>query len=217
MKPMEIQTKIDIGSISPSPYNPRVTLEKGSREYQDIEASLEAYGLIEPIVVNDVNMHIIGGHQRWQVLKDRGETEIACAMVHIEDPEREKALCLALNKISGDWDMDKLKDLLRDDDVFSFPTGFTADEISLDEMLEGSEEALAEAMGGEEDPGQDEEPEPPDDTQVEISTRIIISNNYKFKVDATRYYKLIERLRDKGMFEKNDIVAELIRRLMSND
>ena len=121
MKPMEIQTKIDIGSISPSPYNPRVTLEKGSREYQDIEASLEAYGLIEPIVVNDVNMHIIGGHQRWQVLKDRGETEIACAMVHIEDPEREKALCLALNKISGDWDMDKLKDLLRDDDVFSFP------------------------------------------------------------------------------------------------
>jgi len=214
---MEIQTKIDIGSISPSPYNPRVTLEKGSREYQDIEASLEAYGLIEPIVVNDVNMHIIGGHQRWQVLKDRGETEIACAMVHIEDPEREKALCLALNKISGDWDMDKLKDLLRDDDVFSFPTGFTADEISLDEMLEGSEEALAEAMGGEEDPGQDEEPEPPDDTQVEISTRIIISNNYKFKVDATRYYKLIERLRDKGMFEKNDIVAELIRRLMSND
>ena len=217
MKPMEIQTKIDIGSISPSPYNPRVTLEKGSREYQDIEASLEAYGLIEPIVVNDVNMHIIGGHQRWQVLKDRGETEIACALVHIEDPEREKALCLALNKISGDWDMDKLKDLLRDDDVFSFPTGFTADEISLDEMLEGSEEALAEAMGGEEDPGQDEEPEPPDDTQVEISTRIIISNNYKFKVDATRYYKLIERLRDKGMFEKNDIVAELIRRLMSND
>lgn len=217
MKPMEIQTKIDIGSISPSPYNPRVTLEKGSREYQDIEASLEAYGLIEPIVVNDVNMHIIGGHQRWQVLKDRGETEIACAMVHIEDPEREKALCLALNKISGDWDMDKLKDLLRDDDVFSFPTGFTADEISLDEMLEGSEEALAEAMGGEEDPGQDEEPEPQDDTQVEISTRIIISNNYKFKVDATRYYKLIERLRDKGMFEKNDIVAELIRRLMSND
>lgn len=217
MKPMEIQTKIDIGSISLSPYNPRVTLEKGSREYQDIEASLEAYGLIEPIVVNDVNMHIIGGHQRWQVLKDRGETEIACAMVHIEDPEREKALCLALNKISGDWDMDKLKDLLRDDDVFSFPTGFTADEISLDEMLEGSEEALAEAMGGEEDPGQDEEPEPPDDTQVEISTRIIISNNYKFKVDATRYYKLIERLRDKGMFEKNDIVAELIRRLMSND
>lgn len=138
-------------------------------------------------------------------------------MVHIEDPEREKALCLALNKISGDWDMDKLKDLLRDDDVFSFPTGFTADEISLDEMLEGSEEALAEAMGGEEDPGQDEEPEPTDDTQVEISTRIIISNNYKFKVDATRYYKLIERLRDKGMFEKNDIVAELIRRLMSND
>jgi len=214
---MEIQTKIDIGSISPSPYNPRVTLEKGSREYQDIEASLEAYGLIEPIVVNDVNMHIIGGHQRWQVLKDRGETEIACAMVHIEDPEREKALCLALNKISGDWDMDKLKDLLRDDDVFSFPTGFTADEISLDEMLDGSEEALAKAMGGEEDPGQDEEPEPQDDTQVEISTRIIISNNYKFKVDATRYYKLIERLRDKGMFEKNDIVAELIRRLMSND
>ena len=27
MKPMEIQTKIDIGSISPSPYNPRLTLE----------------------------------------------------------------------------------------------------------------------------------------------------------------------------------------------
>jgi len=214
---MKIQTKVDICSISPSPFNPRVALEKGSKEYRDIEASLESYGMIEPIVVNEVNMHIIGGHQRWQVLKDMGETEIPCTMIHIEEPEREKALCLALNKISGDWDMDKLKDLLRDDEVFSFPTGFTADEISLDDMLESAEGDLEAAMDEEEDPGQDDEPAAAEESQTEISTRIIISNNYKFKVDASRYYKLIERLRDQGKFEKSDIVAELIRRLMSND
>ncbi len=214
---MKIQTKVDICSISPSPFNPRVALEKGSKEYRDIEASLESYGMIEPIVVNEVNMHIIGGHQRWQVLKDMGETEIPCTMIHIEEPEREKALCLALNKISGDWDMDKLKDLLRDDEVFSFPTGFTADEISLDDMLESAEDDLEATMDGEEDLDQDDEPAAAEESQAEISTRIIISNNYKFKVDASRYYKLIERLRDQGKFEKSDIVAELIRRLMSND
>ena len=217
MRSMDIQMQIDICSISPSPFNPRVEVEKGSKEYRDIAESLEAYGMIEPIVVNEVNMHIIGGHQRWQILKDMGKTEIPCTMVRIEQPEREKALCLALNKISGDWDMEKLQSLLRVGDVFSFPTCFTSDEIALEEMLGGEEEGAWDPLEDPKYPGHDGGLEGGGDSRLETSIPIIISSNYKFKVKASRYDKLIERLRDKGMFEKKDIVEELIRRLMSSD
>lgn len=115
---------VDINELHESEFNPRIKLEKTSKEYQQIAASIQEFGFVEPLVVNEHNMCVIGGHQRLQVLKDSGATEVECVMINETDPEREKALCVALNKIKGDWDMEKLAYLLGDDDVSVFPTGF---------------------------------------------------------------------------------------------
>ncbi len=56
---------------------------------------------------------MVGGHQRLKVLMDMGVTEVECVVVELNE-EREKALNIALNKISGDWDKDKLMLLISD-------------------------------------------------------------------------------------------------------
>jgi len=76
-------------------------------------------------------MTIIGGHQRLTVAIDLGYTEVPCAVVDI-DKTREKALNIALNKITGAWDETLLADLLKDIQESSFDlgkTGFEPPEI----------------------------------------------------------------------------------------
>jgi ParB-like chromosome segregation protein Spo0J len=55
-------------------------------------------------------MTIIGGHQRLNVAIDLGYTEVPCAVVDV-DKVSEKALNIALNKITGSWDEAMLADL----------------------------------------------------------------------------------------------------------
>lgn len=211
---MEIR-ELAIADVKDSEFNPRVKLQKGSPEYEKIKASIAEFGFVEPIVVNDVNMTCLGGTQRKQVCQDEGAETIPAVIVHIEDPAKEKKLCIALNRISGDWDMDKLAALLLDDDVTGFFTGFDEGEVDLSAYLpdDGAESSI-EDMLGEEEPEEEEAPEP---QQYEIVTRVIISNNYKFNVSAVKYYNLIEGFRDNGLFEREDIINELKRRLMTND
>lgn len=67
--------------------------------------------MVEPIIWNKRTGHIVGGHQRYEILCARGIKEIEVSVVDL--PEREeKALNLALNKISGQWDDCKLENLL---------------------------------------------------------------------------------------------------------
>ena len=76
-------------------------------------------------------MTIIGGHQRLTVAMELGYTEVPCAVVDI-DKTREKALNIALNKITGAWDDSLLADLLKDIEDSNFDlgkTGFDPPEI----------------------------------------------------------------------------------------
>ena len=123
--------KIRLEDLHETPFNPRVKLTPDSKEYKNIAASIQEFGMVEPLVVNRHNMNVIGGHQRLQVLKDRDVEEIECVVIEETDPVKEKALCVALNKIKGEWDMDKLAELLADDDVSVFPTGFEDGEVDL--------------------------------------------------------------------------------------
>ena len=52
---MKIET-LNIADIRASSFNPRITLEKGSREYEAIAASIREFGFVEPLVVNSHNM-----------------------------------------------------------------------------------------------------------------------------------------------------------------
>jgi DNA modification methylase len=124
-------SKIPIDQLNPAVYNPRKDLKPGDPEYKKLKRSIQEFGYVEPIVWNKRTGNIVGGHQRYKVLLDLGHTEVDCVVVDL-DETKEKALNLALNKIQGDWDNEKLKDLLQELDTGEFDielTGFDVDEI----------------------------------------------------------------------------------------
>lgn len=126
---MEIR-KIETLKIKPAKYNPRKDLKPGDREYEQIKRSIQEFGYVDPVIVNS-DLTIVGGHQRWKVLKDLGYKEIDCVVVEL-DKTKEKALNIALNKISGEWDIPLLKELIDslDKEMFDVSlTGFDAAEI----------------------------------------------------------------------------------------
>jgi len=130
---MNIQ-KIDINLLKPAEYNPRKKLKKSDKEYIKIKNSIEKFGYIDPIILNK-DFTVIGGHQRLTVLKDLKYKEIDCVVVDISK-EEEKALNIGLNKISGEWDKDLLKDLFLDlklTDIDLNLTGF--DDIEISELI----------------------------------------------------------------------------------
>lgn len=122
-----------VDGLHAADYNPRVSLSEGMKEYQKLKKSIETFGLVEPLILNDRTGVLVGGHQRLTVLKDLGIENVE--VVHVDlDEAHEKALNVALNKISGKWDADKLEDLLRDLDLnFDIDvelTGFDTDELN---------------------------------------------------------------------------------------
>lgn len=126
---MNIQ-KIRIEELKPADYNPRKDLKPEDEEYQKIKKSITEFGCVEPIIIN-TDMTVIGGHQRLKVLKELGYEELECVILDL-DKNKEKALNIALNKITGEWDNAKLEELLaelNETDIDMNTTGFSFDEI----------------------------------------------------------------------------------------
>ena len=117
--------------LLPAEYNPRKDLKPGDAEYEKLKRSIEQFGYVEPVIWNKTTGRVVGGHQRLKVLMDMGHTEVDCVVVEM-DEEKEKALNIALNKISGEWDKDKLALLIADLQGTDFDvslTGFEPAEI----------------------------------------------------------------------------------------
>lgn len=128
---MDIQ-KISVDKIKYAQYNPRKNLKPGDAEYEKLKRSIEEFGYVEPVIWNSRSGNIVGGHQRFKVLLQLGEKEVDCVVVDM-DEQKEKALNVALNKVSGDWDLPLLTDLLKDLDTSGFDvslTGFDLSEIN---------------------------------------------------------------------------------------
>ena len=123
--------KKNTADLLPADYNPRKDLKPGDPEYEKLKRSLEQFGYVEPVIWNKATGRVVGGHQRLKVLIDMGITEVECVVVDLPE-DKEKALNIALNKISGDWDKDKLAVLIADLQGTAFDvslTGFDAAEI----------------------------------------------------------------------------------------
>ena len=124
--------RMPIDRLKPAKYNPRKDLKPGDPAYEKIRRSLHDFGYVDPIVWNEVTGNIVGGHQRYKVLKEEGATEVDCVVVHIENPQDEKALNIALNKATGDWEPVALAELLQDLQLSGYDlgaTGFDAAEV----------------------------------------------------------------------------------------
>jgi hypothetical protein len=109
-------------------YNPRtITPEK----FEALRASLRRFGVVEPIVWNRRGNRVVGGHQRIDALAAEGVDVAPVVVVDLTD-EEEKALNVALNNPSGDWDREKLALLTGalGDDLRAL-TGFTARELAV--------------------------------------------------------------------------------------
>lgn len=210
------------------PYNPRVQIERDTPEYDALKRSLEQHELVEPLVVNLCNMHCVGGNQRLTVMRDMGVEEETCVVIEQPDELKEKELCLALNKIKGRWDTEKTGELLRDDAVLDFETGFDLDEVKsyraieeatatdgddLDELEDDTEEpdALDELEEAAEDELEDDTEEP---EAYGTSAKV---GQIKIKLTADEYDELLNSIRDDGIFAEKDISAEMKRRILKND
>lgn len=128
MKKINIQ-EMSINDITPADYNPRIDLNENDDEYKKIKNSIEEFGYVDPIIWNKRTGNIVGGHQRYTVLKDLGYDKVDVSVVDMNEQD-EMALNVALNKVEGEWDRNKLKDVIEqlEEDRLMF-TGFDEDEI----------------------------------------------------------------------------------------
>ena len=138
---MQIEKKKVIDLV-PADYYPRKDLKPGDKEYEKLKRSIDEFGYVDPLIWNKRTSRLVGGHQRLKVLKDMGIDEVDVVVVDM-DEEKEKALNVALNKISGDWDKDKLMLLITDlqgEDFDVSLTGFDPEELDdlfKDDMKDG--------------------------------------------------------------------------------
>jgi DNA modification methylase len=134
MKIEKLKTKL----LLPADYNPRKDLKPGDAEYDKLKRSIEQFGYVEPVIWNKTTGRVVGGHQRLKVLLDLGMNEVECVVIEM-DEEKEKALNIALNKISGDWDKDKLALLIADLQGADFDVSLTGfDPAELDDLFKDS-------------------------------------------------------------------------------
>ena len=132
--------KVHVAELKAAEYNPRKDLKPGDPEFEKLKCSLEQFGYVEPVIWNKTTGNVVGGHQRLKVLQTLGYTEIDCVVIEL-DIEKEKALNIALNKISGDWDKDKLALLITDLQASDFDVSLTGfDPAEIDDLFKDSTE-----------------------------------------------------------------------------
>jgi len=162
-----------ISEISSAKYNPRkITDEAMGR----LTKSLAEFGNIQPITWNVRTGNVVGGHQRLKVYKAMGKTEVDVWAVDL-DEQKEKAANIALNKLSGEFDMPMLKDILEEIDTGDLDmeiTGFGMDEIAL--MMEDAHPEVTE----------DEVPEVPVDAITKLGDLWLLGEHRLLCGDATK-------------------------------
>ena len=132
--------RIPLDKLNAAKYNPRKDLKPGDVEFEKLRRSIEEFGYVEPIIWNKRTGNIVGGHQRAKVLKHLGRSEADCVVLDIDDT-KEKALNIALNKISGSWDDALLSSLMQDLELSEFDVSLTGfDELDIKEMLSDKKE-----------------------------------------------------------------------------
>jgi len=128
--------RLKLSSLTDWHKNPRQLTQT---QYEQLQTSLEKFGLIEKPIVNADSAHtVIGGHQRLRILRDSGLDEIECWVPSRELSQREiEEANVRLNKATGDWDWDVLANEFEVDDLLDW--GFSEVELQIDDWLGGDD------------------------------------------------------------------------------
>jgi len=158
--------KMKIADLEPADYNPRKISDQAMK---GLSASIDRFGLVQPIVWNRRTERIVGGHQRLKALAAQGIEESDVIVVDLPKSE-EKALNVALNSpaISGEFtdDLESLLAEIREMEPDLF------EDLLLDQLLA---EAAFPGTGGETDP--DQIPEPPDEPVSKRGELYVLGNH----------------------------------------
>jgi ParB-like chromosome segregation protein Spo0J len=93
--------------------------EMNKKEAMDLIYSVKTYGVVEPIVIDEEDMVIGGNHRCGAIMEVLGpEADVPCTMISGLTKEQKNKLGIALNKIHGSTNPDKLKSLI---DSFEAP------------------------------------------------------------------------------------------------
>ena len=203
--------KIKIEDIKPARYNPRSISDK---DFKKLSESIEQFGLVDPIIINLKNHNIIGGHQRFDYLYyEKKDTELhlielgdigwvfSDTDLEIKDDNHEKALNLALNRISGEWNYDELNKLL--DELAEFDldkvTGFDYDLDEIDyEFIPLNDEYTNYDIGDDDEILEDDD-ELIDDNDIHDKS---IEENIKEKSTATKTDEIVITITKNNNSEK---------------
>lgn len=114
-----------ISRLKASEYNPK---KMSKKQEADITESIKRFGLVDPIIANDFSGReniIIGGHQRYKIMKKLGYKEIPVVFVSFNE-KQEKELNLRLHKNQAEFDLDLLQNFEHE---LLLDVGFESQEI----------------------------------------------------------------------------------------
>src|SRR5579884_3895994 len=100
---------VDINVLRPAIYNPRKISDKA---FSDLKESLHRFEVVDPLIVNgspERQNIIIGGHQRYRAARELGHKTVPVVYVEL-DEARERERNLRLNRNTGEWDLELLKE-----------------------------------------------------------------------------------------------------------
>ena len=217
---MIIFEKININDITPSEYNPRIITQK---DKEILKNSLTEFGLVDPIIVNLKNNTIIGGHQRYFILKELGVTELFLVSqgdigwiflqeeLSIPSDDYEKALNISLNQQAGQWDYEKLYPILDNFNEINFDTDLTgfvyiSPNTSTDDFFD--EDTFSYDF--------DESIEE-DEIIIKKQTRILKIGTYSIELDLFKFNNWLRKIEFDNDFNSMKIINEIKRRLGFED
>lgn len=132
-------TFVKADSLKAAKYNPRRWDDEAEEQLTE---SIKRYGLVDPLIANCSPKRkniLIGGHFRLAVARKLGIQEVPVVYLDIEDIEKEKELNLRLNKNTGEFDLDLLKEF---DLELLLDVGFGDEDLSdiWDDSLEAEDD-----------------------------------------------------------------------------
>lgn len=102
--------EIKLSAMNSAPYNPKIHTD----EFLDrLEKSMMKFGDVQHLVWNKRTANLVDGHGKYKILQRNGITKAETIVVDISLAE-EKALNVTLTALRGEWDKDKLADVLTD-------------------------------------------------------------------------------------------------------
>ena len=223
---MEEQIKIEyipVNDLTPSDYNPRKELSEGDREFEQLKASIEKFGFIDPIIYNEQTGRIVGGHQRWKVAKSIGMMTVPTVKINVPE-EQEKVLNVGLNKLGGEFDEEKLGELLADIEDMGdelLLTGFEDFEIDalITSVEVNAEDTLSDLdgyLGSDDEDDGDYDPdidEPDDDEDDEEEPSFTMAEGYvKYQVPMQKEerQRVIEAVNEAKAILETDLSNEAL-------